>query len=237
MCRTVRFGVCSLWSRFLSFHQRMCFCLRGLQMEWVRNRRKPLSPWLVSNNQLLVRCDLHCGNRRFCCCCLKSGNEHFYSWKITWKGRCWGSQIWQRGLRNHWIDTIGDSVVLDNCREALKGPFKIDFPLTLCAFAECSEKLWRRKKKSQLQHILAFLPASQSLSLSPSLSPRNDYVSVYAGDKFFSQPLWCRRGNQTLVFCSTRSIIWRPRSYRKTIGPCPTALGENFRWVGLQDRW
>lgn len=146
MCRTVRFGVCSLWSRFLSFHQRMCFCLRGLQMEWVRNRRKPLSPWLVSNNQLLVRCDLHCGNRRFCCCCLKSGNEHFYSWKITWKGRCWGSQIWQRGLRNHWIDTIGDSVVLDNCREALKGPFKIDFPLTLCAFAECSEKLWRRKK-------------------------------------------------------------------------------------------
>lgn len=189
MCRTVRFGVCSLWSRFLSFHQRMCFCLRGLQMEWVRNRRKPLSPWLVSNNQLLVRCDLHCGNRRFCCCCLKSGNEHFYSWKITWKGRCWGSQIWQRGLRNHWIDTIGDSVVLDNCREALKGPFKIDFPLTLCAFAECSEKLWRRKKKSQLQHILAFLPASQSLSLTLSLPQKRLRVCLCRRQIFISASL------------------------------------------------
>lgn len=49
-------------------------------------------------NHCFVRCDLHCGNCRLCCRCLKSGNEHFYSWKITWKGRCWGSQIWQRGV-------------------------------------------------------------------------------------------------------------------------------------------
>lgn len=29
-----------------------------------------------------------CGNVRLRCFCVKSGNEHFYSWKITWNGRC-----------------------------------------------------------------------------------------------------------------------------------------------------
>lgn len=36
----------------------------------------------------LSRCDMHSVNSRLCCSCSKSGNEHFYSWKINWNGRC-----------------------------------------------------------------------------------------------------------------------------------------------------
>lgn len=79
--------------------------------------------------------------------------------------------------------------MLDNCREALKGLFKIDFPLTLCAVAECSEKLWRRKKKSQLQHILAFLPASQPVSLSHPLSLPETTTCLFMQETNFSLSL------------------------------------------------